>query len=248
MPRSRDSQRLDLAAAFHKVQQEMQAHLATGKVFEHATAAGNATEQRWIDFFTRYLPKRYRAAPAFIIDAKGNRSRQIDIAIFDNLYSPLLFPHDSGIHIPAESVYAVFEIKPTLTRQWIRDAGEKAASVRALHRTSIPVQSAGTRRDPIKPQPVIAGILTIDSVWTEPTFQKRLHQSLVAAPPQHHLDLGCALQDGAFEHTSGTTKVSTPNESLIFFLLRLLDRLQTQGTAPAADLMQYGRYLESFKD
>jgi hypothetical protein len=41
--------------------------------------------------------------------------------------------------------------------------------------------------------------------------------------------------------------VSIPEESLIFFILRLLERLKAQGTAPAADLMKYGRYLESFK-
>ena len=59
----------------------------------------------------------------FHADADGRRSRQIDIAIYDHLYSPLIFPHDSGIHIPAESVYAIFEVKQALTRQLLFDAG-----------------------------------------------------------------------------------------------------------------------------
>ena len=54
--------------------------------------AGAASEQRWMDLFNRYLPQRYRASPAFVVDADGRRSRQIDIAIYDNLYSPLIFP------------------------------------------------------------------------------------------------------------------------------------------------------------
>jgi hypothetical protein len=136
MPRSPDSGQLDLAEVFYCVQEEMLAQLAVGGFFEHPSAAGTATERQWLDVLARYLPKRYSAAPAFVIDSEGRRSRQIDIAIFDNLYSPLLFPHESGLHIPAESIYAVFEVKPAFSRQWIRDAGGKAASVRALSVTA----------------------------------------------------------------------------------------------------------------
>ena len=141
MPRRPDSGQIDLTKIFHRVQQEMLAQLAVGRLFEHASAAGSATEHHWLELFDRYLPKRYRATPAFVIDSLGRRSRQVDIAIFDNLYSPLLFPHASGFHIPAESVYAVFEVKPTFSRQWLQDAADKAASVRDLRRTSVPVIS-----------------------------------------------------------------------------------------------------------
>src|SRR5262249_18729093 len=109
MPRSPDSAQIDLAEIFLLVQRQMLACLEVGDAFEHAGASGSASEQRWIDLFNRYLPHRYRASPAFVVDADGRRSRQIDLAIYDNLYSPLLFPHDSGVHIAAESVYAVFE-------------------------------------------------------------------------------------------------------------------------------------------
>jgi hypothetical protein len=36
--------------------------------------------------------------------------------------------------------------------------------------------------------------------------------------------------------------VSRRDESLIFFMIRLLDRLRAMGTAPAADRMRYGRF------
>src|ERR1035437_5341095 len=146
MPRSTDSGQLDLAEVFYSVQEQMLAQLAVGGFFEHPSAAGSATERNWLDVLARYLPKPSSAAPAFVIDSEGRRSRQIDIAIFDNLNSPVLFPHESGFHIPAESIYAVFEVKPTLSRQWLKDAAEKAASVRALCRTSVPLIAAGARR------------------------------------------------------------------------------------------------------
>jgi hypothetical protein len=244
MPRSPDSGQLDLAEVFYSVQEEMLAQLAVGGFFEHPSAAGAATERLWLDLLARYLPKRYTAAPAFVIDSEGRRSRQIDIAIFDNLYSPLLFPHKSGLHIPAESIYAVFEVKPTFSRQWIRDAGEKAASVRALRRTSVRVMSGNKLRPPIRPSPILAGLLATTSVWTPGTFSTNLRAALLSTP--NRLDLGCCLEQGSFEQTK-TIRVSTPEESLIFFILRLLERLRAQGTAPAADLMKYGRHLESFK-
>ena len=234
MPRASDSGQLDLCETFLRVQHEMLAQLAVGHAFEHASTAGAATEHHWLEMFHRYLPKAYRAAPAFIIDSLGRRSRQIDIAIFDHLYSPVLFPHASGVHVPAESVYAVFEIKPTFSRQWLRDAAEKAASVRALHRTRAP---HGPRL-----QPILAGLLAAGSVWTPSTFAANLHSGLEATP----LDLGCCLQYGAFEQTR-TLRISSHDESLIFFVLRLLERLRAMGPAPAIDLMQYARGLQSFK-
>lgn len=243
MPRPPDSGRLDLAEVFQRVQSEMLAQLAVGRLFEHGSAAGAATEQHWIELFNRYLPHRYRSAPAFVIDSNGCRSRQIDIAIFDNLYSPPLFPHTSGIHIPAESVYAVFEVKPTFSRQWIRDAAEKAESVRSLRRTSVAVIYGGTKHSPIRPRPILAGLLATSSVWNPETFGENLHEALVGVP----LDLGCSLQHGSFERRGRSIKISTADESLIFFVLRLLERLRALGTAPAADLMQYGRALQSFK-
>ena len=239
VPRHSDSGQLDLADIFHRVQREMLAHLSVGRLFEHASSAGQATEHHWLELFDRYLPKRYRAASAFVIDSAGRRSRQIDIAIFDNLYSPPLFPHASGVHLPAESVYAVFEVKPTFSRQWLRDAAQKAASVRALRRTSVPVIANGTGRAATSPRPILAGLLAASSVWTARTFPANLRRSLQSTP----LDLGCCLEHGAFE----SSRVSTPDESLIFFMLRLFDRLRAMGTAPAVDWTQYARSLQSFR-
>ena len=228
MPRRPDSGQIDLAEIFRRVQQEMLAQLSVGRLFEHASTAGAATEHHWLQLFDRYLPKRYRAAPAFVIDSTGNRSRQIDIAIFDNLYTPPLFPHSSGIHLPAESVYAVFEVKPTFSRQWLRDAAEKAASVRSLHRTSVSVIG----REATNPPAILAGLLATTSVWNPETFATNVLRA------RYDLDIGCCLEHGSFE---GKT-ISSPGHSLIFFLIRLLDRLRAMGTAPAIDWSQYGKF------
>jgi hypothetical protein len=225
MPRRPDSGQIDLAEIFRRVQQEMLAQLSVGGLFEHPSAMGHATEHQWLQLFDRYLPKRYRAAPAFVIDAAGRRSRQIDIAIFDNLYTPPLFPHSAGLHLPAESVYAVFEVKPTFSRQWLRDAAEKAASVQSLHRTSVSVVG----REATKPPEILAGLLATTSVWTPRTFAANLRRA------RQNLHIGCCLEHGSFEDN----RISSPDQSLVFFIIRLLDRLRAMGTAPAIDWSSY---------
>ena len=236
MGKQPDSGRIDLHKIFCRVQQQMLANLAASEIFEHPTACGAATEQHWIDLFNRYLPQRYRATSAFIIDADGRRSRQIDIAVYDHFYSPLLFHHDSGPHIPAESVYAVFEVKQTLCAKWIADAGRKAASVRKLRRAAAPILP------PKPPFRILAGILSLDAVWAGP-FPDRVSALLRRLPPEESLDLGCTLRKGAFEHSNSTLTFSNPEQSLIYFVLTLLEKLQKQGTAPPIDLKQYARHL-----
>ena len=238
MAKQKDSGHINLRQLFLRIQDQMLANLAATGVFEHPTACGAATEQHWIDLFNRYLPQRYRATSAFIIDAGGLRSRQIDIAIYDRFYSPLFF-HDAGQpHIPAESVYAVFEVKKTLTSKWIADAGRKAASVRRLHRTSVPVPSLA---NPKPPAPILAGVLSLDSIWAGP-FAARLTPLLRRLPADQRLDLGCVLRHGAFEiSTNSSIDFSKPDDALIYFMLRLVHRLQQMGAAPAIDFSEYTR-------
>jgi hypothetical protein len=246
MSRPRDSGRLDLGELFHRAQQEMLAQLHVGGLIEHGPTAGAATERHWIALFERYLPKRYKASSAFVIDSRGNRSRQIDIAIYDHFYSPLLFPQESAVHIPAESVYAVFEVKPSMSRPLVRDAAAKVASVRALHRTSAALISAGKRCAAARPNPILGGLLAATSVWGEATFAANITRCVVGHKGQERLDLVCCLEHGTLE-CGHAVRVSHPEESLIVFILRLLDRLRAMGTAPAVHWQEYGRSLRSFR-
>src|SRR5690242_20213478 len=159
MPRRPDSGHIDLAEVFRRVQQEMLAQLSVGALFEHPSAMGHATEHHWLQLFDRYLPKRYRAAPASVIDSTDRRSRQIDIATFDNLGAPPRCPRSGGRRLRADGGYAVYEGRPSSSRQWLRDAAEKAASVRSLHRTSVSVIG----REATKPPPILAGLLATTS-------------------------------------------------------------------------------------
>ena len=78
-------------------------------------------------------------AKAFVIDSTDTTSQQLDIVIYDRQYTPLIINQDGTLVIPAESVYAVFEAKQSIDASQVDYAAKKIASVRALHRTSLPI-------------------------------------------------------------------------------------------------------------
>jgi hypothetical protein len=267
MSRPVDSGRVDLQQVFLHLQSRMLAHLEVGSALEHASTCGAASEAHWLNLFNAHLPERYRASSAFVVDSDGRRSRQIDIAIYDRFYSPLIFPYESGFLVPAESVYAIVEVKQVLTRQYMRDAGVKIASVRRLRRTSVPVPFAGGAYPPKAPHPILGIVVATRSVWPK-TFEPNLGSALEQLDARSSVDLGCVVTQGAFERRkparasavsaskspgrkrSTSTPaprltLSDPAESLIWFMLRLIERLRALGNAPAADLMSYGRTLKS---
>jgi len=138
-------------------QEKMRAELSEVRsVHDHPTARGDGTELHWLTVLQKRLPARYRAERAFVIDADGNRSGQIDIVIHDRQFCPVLLDAAGGVHIPAESVYAVLEVKQDLTKSQIEYAGNKIASVRRLRRTSAEFVHA-TGRSRTTPKPILGG-------------------------------------------------------------------------------------------
>ena len=86
MSERREVGRVDLHDVFLRAQMQMMGNLTAGRVFDHHSTCGAVTERHWIELFRRYLPKRYRASRAFVMDSNGELSRQIDIAIYDHFY------------------------------------------------------------------------------------------------------------------------------------------------------------------
>lgn len=214
----------------------------------HPGARGEASEEDWLRVLNDHLPQRYQANRAFVIDSQGECSEQIDIVIYDRQYSPFLYNQANQRYVPAESVYAVLEVKQDLSREHVLYAGQKAASVRRLHRTSAPVPHVEGVAQP-RPLPrIVAGIVTYQSSWSPP-FGDPFRDALAGLAADHQLDVGCSLLHGAFEAhyvSSGTLELAAVEgpRSLVQFLLRLLKQLQSLATAPAID---YGAYLARFQ-
>ena len=214
-----------------------------GEALAHSSAKGNSSEAVWTSLFTKYLPQRYAAAKATIVDSNGQFSDQIDIVLFDRQYTPLIFELHDQIVVPVEAVYALFEAKQEIRADFVRYAQQKVASVRRLHRTSAPVQTIDGQRT-ATPQPILAGFLAFENTWKTATIGKNLSPSLAAEQEEGRLDFGCIAAYGTFgcEGADCLTWASH-RKATTCFLLELITRLQRIGTAPAIDMAAYARWL-----
>lgn len=238
----------DLKSLFYSLQNQMEARLVTDRNVTHPVAKGDAAEINWIQWLKEYLPKRYCVDKAFIVDCENNISDQIDVVIYDQQYTPFAFKQDSIIYVPAESVYAIFEVKQELNKEYIEYAGKKAESVRSLVRTSAPIPHAGGSYPPKPHNRILSGILTLSSSWVEP-LGKSFESQIVALGENQRIDIGCALQCGSFRADYNANSInierSTKEEALIFFFLKLLMELQKLATIPAMEIERYASALDS---
>lgn len=221
---------------------------ADREAIDHAGLKGAASEEHWRALLDKHLPRRYRVTTGIVVDSDGRQSQQIDIIVHDAHYCPRFLDHAGMSFVPAESVYAVLEAKQEINARYLGAAAEKAESVRRLRRTSAPILDRGEERPPRDLPSIFAGIVTLGSSWTEglgTSFCEQFagHTGLRA------LDIGCALNAGAFEVPEGRgaedVEVSPADTALVTFFLTLVRRLQRLGTVPAID---WPVYEQTFRD
>ena len=249
-PTSSSKSKVNLREIFLGLQKQMIEKLKSSQSnIHHPTTKGNVSEVSWLNMLNEYLPNRYAVKNAFVIDSRGELSEQIDIVLFDRQYSPFLFNQDGAIYVPAESVYAVFEVKPSLNKETIEYAGGKASSVRRLFRTSAAIPYAGGVYPPKQLHEIMAGILTLDCDWNPP-FDDTFRNTVNALPYVERIELGCALLKGGFQikylDHAGHKVITTGSSevALIYFFLNLMQRLQEVGTVPAIDIVEYFKSLQ----
>jgi hypothetical protein len=246
-----DKPSFNLRYAFEAKSAQLAAAMAAAsKLTVHGPTIGDASEAGWRTMLEDFLPRRYAVKKAFVVDSKGNQSLQLDVVVHDRHFTPLFWEIDNAVFLPAESVYAVFEVKQELNLGYLREAGQKVASVRRLHRTSQRIVHAGGEVMKPKPPPaILGGLLAGRSGWS-PAFAQSVRDGLDGLEPDERLDLGCGLADGAFEVPAGARAAASlvtadAQVGLAFLAMRLLARLQRMGTVPALDIDAYTVDLSS---
>lgn len=265
--------KIDLKQLFEGLQNQMVAQLNTNRQFiEHPGSKGDSLENAWIEWFRKYLPNRYSVDKAIIIDCNGNTSHQIDIVIYDNWFTPFIFSQNGFHYIPAEGVYAVFEVKPDIqgnvgNKTYIEYSAEKIESVRKLNRTSTYMINSGNKLPPRGLTKVIGGILTSTNSFTN-TNNNTIEKHLKALDGLQGIDLGCIADYGFFyidydgienneesdfnkrivdyynQRTIKNIVFSNSSNSLVAFSLQLVRYLQQViGTIPAIDLNAYSQTI-----
>ena len=241
---------IDLAGLFKSRQKATQAAQELNREFAvHQGTKGEATETSWIRLLQEYLPNRYAVERAMVVDSRGQTSQQIDIVVFDRQYTPFVINYEGLVYIPAESVYAIFEVKQDISKENIEYASEKVKSVRRLLRTSalITDHTGNSRKKGLFEIP--AGILALSSSWKSGlgvSFEEAINTSW--QEELGRIQLGCVLSEGGFRVVGGDEGLkiekSASEASLMYFLMSLFKTLQPLGTVPAVDMDAYLKWIE----
>ncbi len=130
---TRTHERLELLESF--VRQTVE-RLQVAALLEHPGEVGRAREEALRDHLRSFLPPSLGVTTGFVIDALGQRSRQVDIIIHFADYHAVFMV--SGIpRVPIEAVIAVIEVKSDArSRQVLLDCYENLRSVKSLDRSN----------------------------------------------------------------------------------------------------------------
>lgn len=237
-----------LVELLYRKQQILEAILASSSSLEHPVSNGDNSEKAWEKFLIDILSKKYQIAKGKAIDSNGKTSEQIDLIIYDALYSPLIFISEGGEkYIPAESIYATIEVKPTLTKEYLEYANKKIKSVKDLFRTSRGMTVAG-KRVPLRDVTNILGIILTktSSIAKKETLYQHFKE-------YDNINFGCALDSFTFycdrdNETADSLNVNYTGkeETLIGLFFHLYNDLHKIGTVAAIDIRKYANSLESF--
>lgn len=84
----------------------------------HGTTTGSMREDVWCGLFEMIVPKKFVIEHSvFIIDSGGKISREVDLAIVDETYTPYIFHYGKLKFIPVEAVAAVVECKSKIIKK-----------------------------------------------------------------------------------------------------------------------------------
>jgi hypothetical protein len=95
---------------------------------------GEFREQIIQEFLRPHLPPCYGLDPGEVFSSDGQQSAQVDIVIYDAVFSTVVFQSKTRKLFPAESVYGSIEVKSNLSLSELDRACANVASVKRLSR------------------------------------------------------------------------------------------------------------------
>ena len=100
-----------LAENYNQLEQSLVNQLRL-QVPNHQLTVGTYRERVWKSLFEMIIPKKYCIEQSvFIIDSYGNISREVDLAVYDEMYTPYIFNYGEIKFIPIEAVVVVVQCK-----------------------------------------------------------------------------------------------------------------------------------------
>jgi hypothetical protein len=103
-------------------------------LFTHMGDRGQVRERIVARFLRPFLPPCYGLDSGEVFSADGIQSAQIDIVIYDAIFSTILFRGEEKCLFPTESIFGSIEVKSSLNSNELMTSIENIASLKRLSR------------------------------------------------------------------------------------------------------------------
>ncbi len=229
----------DLLEIMSQAAQEMTLSLAKIRTaMDHNLSKGEAAEETVRTFVRRYLPPSIGVTKGQVIDSRGQRTRQLDVILYDMARTPMLFGSDEDGHrlVPSEGVFAVVEVKTHVGPADMEGVFRNMLSVKRLDKSAYAPQGfieqtvgiLGQEWDHFSTLYFLFAFEAGDLVG----INEALEASVSQLPLHEKVDMACSLSRGVLMNqtpngtfdaapSSGSTRVSyqTGNALLVFYMM-----------------------------
>jgi len=113
---------------------KLRAELANSNLFAQMGDRGSHREAIIRDFLRPFLPDCYGLSSGEVFSSDGTQSAQVDVVIYDAVFSTVLFKNGPQQLFPAESVFGAIEVKSDLNNAELERACANSRSLKVLQR------------------------------------------------------------------------------------------------------------------
>lgn len=129
---------MSLATLFDLVSERLRIEFDyQAKILGHPGEVGTGRENVLKNILAKFIPKRYAIDSGFVIDALNKRSKQMDIVIYEENYTPVFEIVKGKRFFPCETVVAVGQVKTKIgSRKKLQKCLNNIKSVKELDRSN----------------------------------------------------------------------------------------------------------------
>lgn len=212
---------MKLLQALRNAAQRLAADFEDSKLFDHSGEKGEFREYIVGRFLRPFLPECYGIGSRQVFSADGTSSNQIDIVLYDSVFSNVLFREAQNSLYPCESVYGTVEVKSRLSKGELETSISNIASVKCLARTQsdmcdiLPFRrfgiGAGLTYDTRPRNPYLGFVFAYDGIVAQTAANVLNHHLQSRQLPAEH------LPDFIFSYRQGYTvlKVKQQGQQLV---------------------------------
>jgi hypothetical protein len=106
-------------------------------IFEHRGNVGDSREKAINEYLRKVMPSRFGFSKGEMFDSAGRNSGEVDLIMYDPVFSPTFSDGSGKILAPFESCFGAIECKSTLTTTELSDCLRKIQKYRAMKRQTV---------------------------------------------------------------------------------------------------------------